>query len=136
MREFTRMEMASIKRTAANVKTFKSKVARIEVRIADLEQEKADLNETIDLYEAPIKFLSGGFTSTDILSAVENNVDITTGEIKDVNFEEPTNGCNCGTEECACEEQPFLADVTPVDEFLVDPFGFEEEPLVEAPSEN
>lgn len=68
MKEFSRFELAAIKRTAQNVKSYKRKLNVLTEKKQKIEKEIATLQASIDLYEDPIKKLSGGFTTDQILS--------------------------------------------------------------------
>lgn len=68
MKEFSRFELAAIKRTAANVKSYKKKMAKLMLKKQELDNEINALQASIDLYEDPVKKLSGGFTTDQILS--------------------------------------------------------------------
>lgn len=68
MKDFSRFELAAIKRTAAIVKPFKKKIANIALKKQKLEDEINALQASIDMYEDPVKKLSGGFTTDQILS--------------------------------------------------------------------
>lgn len=68
MRKFSNAEMVIIKRAAMTVKSLRSKEAKIDEQIQKLQKKKEELNQTVDLFEAPIKSISGGYTSIEILS--------------------------------------------------------------------
>ena len=83
MKEFSKYELAAIKRTAQTVKPLLAKVVKINEKIAVLEQEKINIESNINMWENPIKEVSGGFTSTEILNqSIEN-------QITTVKLEEP-----------------------------------------------
>lgn len=75
MRTFSKFEMATIKRTAASVKSFIKKRDKLNGQIAELMTNVESLNKVIDCFEAPIKEMSGGFTSSEILSRIDNNAE-------------------------------------------------------------
>ena len=68
MKELTRFEMAIVKRTAQNTKTLRTKrdklVAKIEAAQAELEK----INDVIEGFEKPVKDMTGGFTSEEVLN--------------------------------------------------------------------
>ena len=87
MKELTRNEMAVVKRTAKSTKQLRDKKAKLLAKVADIQAELASIEESIDIFEAPIKHLTGGFTSEEVLNgtmdvaqAMENNPD---GEVSE-----------------------------------------------------
>lgn len=65
-----RYELASIKRTAQNVKVLRKKLSRQDLIIEKAMQEKKALEEEISLWEAPL-INKYGMTSEDILKGEE-----------------------------------------------------------------
>lgn len=70
MKELTRNEMAVVKRTAKSTKQLRDKKARLLAKVADIQVELASIEESIEIFEAPIKHLTGGFTSEEVLNGV------------------------------------------------------------------
>ena len=74
-KELTRFELAIVKRTAQNTKSLRTKRDKLVDKINKAQEELTVINETIDKFEAPIKEMTGGFTSeeylNDIISAEE-----------------------------------------------------------------
>ena len=68
MRKFNNAEMVIIRRVAMSVKSLRAKEESKERQIQKLMAEKEEINQSIELFEAPIRQMSGGFTSTEILS--------------------------------------------------------------------
>ena len=68
MKELSRTELATVKRTAANVKTFRTKKAKLEAQRAKIEAELESINKSIDLFEQPIIEVTGGYTSEQVLN--------------------------------------------------------------------
>ena len=68
MKELSRTELATVKRTAANVKTFRTKKAKLEAQRAKIETELESINKSIDLFEQPIIEVTGGYTSEQVLN--------------------------------------------------------------------
>lgn len=68
MKELSRTELATVKRTAANVKTFRAKKAKLEAQKAKIDAELESVNRSIDLFEQPIIEVTGGFTSEQVLN--------------------------------------------------------------------
>lgn len=67
MKKFTKIEIAVIKRTAQNVAQFTTKKEKLDAKIAELEAEKAALQPTIDAFQGPIKEMTGGYTTEDLV---------------------------------------------------------------------
>lgn len=70
MKEISRFEMAIIKRTAQNTKSLRTKRDKL---VAVIEKSQAELdviNEAIEGFEAPIKTMTGGFTSEEVLAGI------------------------------------------------------------------
>lgn len=76
-KKFSKIEIAVIKRTAQNVNQFVNKKEKINAKIAELEAEKASLQPIIDSFQGPIKEMTGGYTTEDL---VQREV-ISTGKI-------------------------------------------------------
>lgn len=66
-KKFSKIEIAAIKRTAQNVATFVTKKERIDAKIAELEAEKLSLQPMIDAFQGPIKEMTGGYTTEDLV---------------------------------------------------------------------
>lgn len=66
-KRFSKIEIAAIKRTAQNVATFVTKKEKIDAKIAELEAEKASLQPMIDAFQGPIKDMTGGYTTEDLV---------------------------------------------------------------------
>lgn len=67
-KKFSKIEIAAIKRTAQNVATFVTKKERLDAKIAELEAEKASLQPMIDAFQGPIKDMTGGYTTEDLVT--------------------------------------------------------------------
>lgn len=76
-KNFSKIEIAVIKRTAQNVAQFVTKKAKIDAKIAELEEEKASLQPIIDSFQGPIKEMTGGYTTEDLV----NKETVHTGKI-------------------------------------------------------
>ena len=92
MKELTRNELAIVKRTAKSTKQLRDKKTRLLAKIADIQAELASIEESIEIFEAPIKHLTGGFTSVEVLNgsmevtaSMENNPE---GEVEETTVEE------------------------------------------------
>ena len=71
MVKLSRFELAAVKRTGASVRQFRRRLRKIDEQIASLEEEKEVLKKTIDAWEEPVRQLTGGYTSLQILSGKE-----------------------------------------------------------------
>ena len=80
MTTLSRFQMAAIKRTAQNVKSFNKKKVTIETKIKALTTELEEINRTIESWEEPIKLMTGGKTSTQILATLNVEEDSTISE--------------------------------------------------------
>lgn len=65
---FSKIEIAVIKRTAQNVSQFTSKKAKLNAQIAELQAEIAALQPIIDSFQGPIKSMTGGYTTEDLVT--------------------------------------------------------------------
>ena len=63
-----RFQMAAVKRTAQNTKKLVAQREKINEKIRALAAELISINEQIDAWEAPIKIMTGGYTSEQMLS--------------------------------------------------------------------
>jgi len=66
-KKFSKIEIAVIKRTAQNVSQFVTKKEKIDAKIAELEAEKAAIQPIIDSFQGPIKEMTGGYTTEDLV---------------------------------------------------------------------
>ena len=92
MKELTRNELAICKRTAKSTKQLRDKKAKLLAKVEDIQAELASIEESIEIFEAPIKHLTGGFTSEEVLNgimdvaqAMENTPQ---GEVEETTVEE------------------------------------------------
>ena len=60
--------MAAVKRTAQNTKKLVAQREKINEKMRALAAELISINEQIDAWEAPIKIMTGGYTSEQMLS--------------------------------------------------------------------
>lgn len=84
--------MAIVKRTAKSTKQLRDKKAKLLAKVADIQAELASIEESIEIFEKPIKHLTGGFTSEEVLNgvmdvaqAMENSPE---GEVEETTVEE------------------------------------------------
>ena len=66
-RELSRFELAIVKRTAQNTKSLRTKRDKLVEKIEKAQEELGVINEAI---EAPIKTMTGGFTSEEVLAGI------------------------------------------------------------------
>ena len=78
-KELTRFELAIVKRTAQNTKSLRTKRDKLVDKINKAQEELTVINETIDKFEAPIKEMTGGFTSEEYL----NDTTVNEGNLSD-----------------------------------------------------
>ena len=75
-----RMQLAAIKRAAKNVQPLRSKKARLMQRVEALNKEIEGIDATIEAWENPVRAMTGGYSSEEILREndtenTENNVE-------------------------------------------------------------
>lgn len=63
-----RFQMAAVKRTAQNTKKLVAKREKINAQMRDLAGQLVEVNNQIDAWESPIKAMTGGYTSEQIIS--------------------------------------------------------------------
>jgi hypothetical protein len=68
MRELSRFDLAIIKRTAKNTKALVAKRDKLQAMIKKNQEELDTILATIEKFEAPIKEMTGGFTSEQVLN--------------------------------------------------------------------
>lgn len=69
-RKFSKFEIATIKRTAQNVSLMVSKKNRLVEQIKALQAEYEELETMQEQYEAPIKSMTGGYGTEDLVEKV------------------------------------------------------------------
>lgn len=82
-----RFQMAAVKRTAQNTKKLVQQREKVNAQMRKLAAELVSINDQIDAWEAPIKVMTNGYTSEQVLSW--NG--ILPEENATVNESEPTN---------------------------------------------
>lgn len=95
MKELSRFEMAIVKRTAQNTKTLRTKRDKLVAKIESAQVELEKINEAIEGFEKPVKDMTGGFTSEEVLkgamevaNATENTPEGTVDENAEVEVKE------------------------------------------------
>ena len=88
-KEFTKFELARLKRTAQNVEGFLKQKNKLEAKKAEIEEQLQVINKQIDLTDAPTVAMTG-YHSEDIIKKVvtpTDQVDKNGNVIKKVTFE-------------------------------------------------
>lgn len=70
MKEFSKFEIATIKRTAQSVASMVIKKNKIKAQLDELQAEYNQLATMQEQYEAPIKTMTGGYTTEDLVERV------------------------------------------------------------------
>lgn len=88
-KEFTKFELARLKRTAQNVEGFLKQKNKLEAKKAEIEAELANVNQQIELTDAPTVAMTGYHTEDIIKKVVTSTdqVDKNGNVIKKVTFE-------------------------------------------------
>lgn len=108
MKELSRTELATVKRTAANVKAFRAKKAKLEAQKAKIDAELESVTRSIDLFEQPIIEVTGGFTSEQVLN----------GEIE-LAMSQPVEEtvCEASTSDLQAQNNVLRAEESPINPF-------------------
>ena len=69
-RELSRFKLAIVKRTAKNTRNLRTKRDKLVEKIEKAQEELGVINEAIEGFEAPIKIMTGGFTSEEVLAGI------------------------------------------------------------------
>jgi phage shock protein A len=107
MKELTRTQMAVVKRTAQNVKGLRTKLAKINEKVEALTAEAIEIDNTIEQFEAPIRTMTGGFSSEEVLNGT---MDAITEQIEEMSKE--SHCCDCPIEENV-NEAPVASNEIP-----------------------
>ena len=70
VKEFSKFEIAAIKRTAQNVDKYVSNKKKLLAKIAKMEAEVNTAQVMIDGWQEPIRSMTGGFTTEDLVTKV------------------------------------------------------------------
>ena len=68
MKQLNRMEMAIVKRTAKNTQSLRTKRDKIAKLLSEKQQEFQTIVDTIEKFEAPIREMTGGYSSEEVLN--------------------------------------------------------------------
>lgn len=66
-KEFSKFFIASLKRTAQNVSPLVRRKQKLQAEIADREKELESIQKQLEIYEAPIKEVTGGYGTEDLI---------------------------------------------------------------------
>ena len=72
--------MAAVKRTAQNTKKLVQQREKVNARMHELAAELIRINEQIDAWESPIKVMTGGYTSEQVIEWNGNIPEAVPGE--------------------------------------------------------
>lgn len=67
-KELSRFEIAIVKRTAQNTKALRTKRDKAKAKIEALTAELQEIETVIEKFEAPVKEITGGLTSEEVLA--------------------------------------------------------------------
>lgn len=73
MKTFSKFEIARLKRTAQNINQYLNKAAKLKEKIAKLQAELDEVNQLIEVTDAPTKLMTGGYGTQDIFDRVLND---------------------------------------------------------------
>lgn len=74
-KKFTKFELARIKRTAQNVDQYLTRKNKLVEKKAAIEAELAEVNNLIELTDAPTRAMTGGYGTEDIIRKVVTPTD-------------------------------------------------------------
>lgn len=74
-KKFTKFELARMKRTAQNVDQYLTRKNKLEAKKAEIDAELAEVNNLIELTDAPTKAMTGGYGTEDIIKKVVTPTD-------------------------------------------------------------
>lgn len=87
MKTFSTREIAQLKRTAQNVAPMVAKREKLYAKVKELYKEMEVLDAQIDAWEGGTKIMTGGYTTSDLVSRVVNIVTADDGKVtKTVSF--------------------------------------------------
>lgn len=87
MKTFSTREIAQLKRTAQNVAPMVAKREKLYTKVKELYKEMEVLDAQIDAWESGTKIMTGGYTTSDLVSRVVKEVTADDGKVtKTVSF--------------------------------------------------
>ena len=63
-----RFQLAAVKRTAQNTKKLVAQREKVNAKMRELAAELISINDQIDAWETPIKVMTGGYTSEQVIA--------------------------------------------------------------------
>lgn len=75
IKTFTKFEKARIKRTAQNVDQYVSRKNRLVAKVTEMNEEINNLQQMIDLSDAPVKLMTGGYGVEELINKVVTPTD-------------------------------------------------------------
>lgn len=72
LKELSKFELATVKRTAASTKRMRTKVEKLTASVTEKQAEIEQLTTQIELFENPIREITGGFTSEEVLDGTRD----------------------------------------------------------------
>lgn len=123
-RELSRFELAIVKRTAQNTKILRTKRDKLVEKIEKAQEELGVINEAIEGFEAPIKAMTGGFTSEEVLAGIMAVAEATEaapeGEVSEEvvgEVEVPASEAVAFVKEADEPVNPFVKEAAPANPF-------------------
>ena len=89
-KKFTKFELARIKRTAQNVDQFVTRKNKLAAKVAEMQKEIDELQQLIDMSDAPVKLTTGGYGVEQLVKKVitpTDKLDKNGNIIKQTSFE-------------------------------------------------
>lgn len=74
-KKFTKFELARIKRTAQNVDQYVTKKNKLVAKVAKMQKEIDELQQFIDMSDAPVKLTTGGYGVEQLVKKVVTPTD-------------------------------------------------------------
>lgn len=102
-KELSRFELAIVKRTAQNTKALRTKREKVAAKIAALTTELQEIEAVIEKFEAPVREITGGLSSTEVLEELKKTEEAETVENVEPTVTELDTQATCET----CECDPF-----------------------------
>lgn len=116
MKELSRTELATVRRAAVSVKTFRAKKAKLEAQKAKIDAELESVNRSIDLFEQPIIEVTGGFTAEQVLNG---EMELAMSQLVESPTETPVEEtvCEASTSDLQAQDNVLKAEESPINPF-------------------
>lgn len=106
-KELSRFELAIVKRTAQNTKALRTKRDKTVAKIATLTAELQEIEAVIEKFEAPVREITGGLSSFEVLEELKKAEETETVENEGYTVPEVDDTqATCETCECDAVEEP------------------------------